>query len=297
MKKLIPFVIAIALASVACDGDGSNLPSSLPSLPSTTVDNATTTTAVEDSSTTEPDPATTSTVDETTTVPPETTTMPPETTTTRAPITTTTTEPEEDSSALDQSDAIAAAAPEGWTVTQADTLGGTTDQDLAGILVSACTAGRLEGSGVDDLSVAAYSTLVEAPPNLFDPLLPPRAFFESRVFESEEAAARAFAAIEIMTMRADGRACIASTYVSWLLDILPIDASLELVVDDVTIPGANFGARLEWTATVRGRSVDLYLDVVAHRDGDSTLVGAFVSVEEPFPPLVAATLLGAGIGA
>lgn len=71
----------------------------------------------------------------------------------------------------------------------------------------------------------------------------------------------------------------------------------ELVVDDVTIPGVNFGARIQWTATVRIRSVDLHVDVVAHRDGESTLVGAFVSLEEPFPPLVAATLLGAGIGA
>lgn len=291
MKKLIPIAIACAIIMAACDGDGSNLPSSLPSLPSTTVD-AATTTIVGDTSTTEPgQEATTTTVEQ------ATTTLPPETTTTTAPLTTTTTEPEEDSPALVQSDAIAGAAPEGWTVTQTDTLGGSTDDDLAGILVSACTAGLLEGgSTLEEASIGAYSTHVEAPPNLFDPLLPPKAFFESRVFESEDEAARAFVAIEIMATRADGRACLASTYLSWLLDVMPIDASLELATEDVSIPGANFGVRLVWTATVRSRSVDLYLDVVAHRDGETTLVAAFASVEEPFPPLVASTLLAAGIG-
>jgi hypothetical protein len=291
MKKLIPLVLVIAVLGAACDGDGSNLPSSLPSLTSTTTVDGATTTTIDESSTTEPGQETTTTVEEVTT------TLPPETTTTRAPLTTTTTEPEEDSPALVQSDAIAAAAPEGWTVTQSDTLAGSTDEDLAGILVAACTAGLLEGSALDDISVEAYSTIVEAPPSLFDPLLPPEAFFETRVFESEDAARRAFAAIEVMTRRADGRACLASTYLSWLLDVMPIDASLQLTTEDVSIPGANFGVRVVWTGTVRSRSVDLYLDVVAHLDGDTSLVGAFISVEEPFPPLVAATLLAAGIGA
>jgi hypothetical protein len=289
MKKLIPLVIAFAVVIAACDGDGSNLPDTLPAFPSTTVDGATTTT-IDDSSTTEPG-------QETTTTAAVTTTLPSETTTTSAPSSTTTTETDEASQALVASDAIAAAAPEGWMVTQSDTLDGSTDEDLAGILVSACTAGLLEGSTLNDISVAAYSTLVEAPPSLFDPLLPPKAFFETRVFESEDVAARAFAAMEIMTRRADGRACLASTYLAWLIELLPIDASLQLRTEDVSIPGANFGVRLVWTATVRSRSVDLHLDVVAHRDGDSTIVGAFVSVEEPFPPLVAATLLAAGIGA
>ena len=89
-----------------------------------------------------------------------------------------------------------------------------------------------------------------------------------------------------MIRRADERVCLASTYLSWLIELLPIDASLQLRTEDVSIPGANFSARVVWTATVRSRAVDLHLDVVAHRDGDSTIVGAFVSVEEPFPPLV-----------
>ncbi len=284
MKRLIPLIIALAALIAACDGDGSNLPSSLPSLPSTTLDGTTTT---------EPGQETTTTMGEATT-----TTLPPETTTTtRAPITTTTTVAEEDSQALVASDAIAAAAPEGWTVTQADTLTSSSDDDLAGILVSLCTADLLEGTALDDISVAAYSTVLDAPPTLFDPLFPPKAFFETRVFESEEAATRAFTAIEIMTRRADGRACLASRYLSWLIDLLPIEADLQLTTEDVSVPGANFGVRIVWTGTVESRSVDLFLDVVAHRDGDSTVVGAFVSLEEPFPPLVAATLLAAGIGA
>lgn len=295
MKKLIPLLIALAIVVVACDGDGSNLPSSLPSLTLTTVDGAATTT-VGETSTTEPGRDTTTTMDE------ATTTLAPATTTTNAPqrttttgAATTTTEAEDASQALDMSDAIAQAAPEGWTVTQSDTLDGSTES-LAGLLVSACTAGRLEGSALDDISVAAYSTQVQAPPNVFDPLLPPEAFFETRVFESEDAAARAFAAVEIVTRRADGRACLASRYLSWIVELLPIDASVQLRTDDVTIPGANFGVRLVWTVTVRERSVDLYLDVVAHRSGDYTIVGAFASAEEPFPPLVAVSLLRAGTG-
>lgn len=93
--------------------------------------------------------------------------------------------------------------------------------------------------------------------------VPPKAFFESRVFESEDAAATAFTAIEIMTRRADGRACLASRYLSSPIDVLPIDADLHLTTEDVPIPGTNFGVRVVWTGTVESRSVDLYLDVVA----------------------------------
>ena len=76
-------------------------------------------------------------------------------------------------------------------MTQSDTLGGPTNEGLAGNRGVGVYTGLLEGSTLDDISVAAYSTLVEAPPTLFDPLLPPKAFFETRVFESEDDAATA----------------------------------------------------------------------------------------------------------
>ena len=46
-------MVALAVVMAACDGDGSNLPDTLPAFPSTTVDGATTTT-VDDTSTTDP---------------------------------------------------------------------------------------------------------------------------------------------------------------------------------------------------------------------------------------------------
>ena len=292
MNRLVLLVAVLATLAVGCDGDGSNLPTSLPDgLPTSIV----TTTEGGDTTTTEAGGETTTTAAETTTTEAEaaTTTAPPETTTTGAE--TTTTEGSE-GQALAKSEAIEAGAPDGWTVTVTDALSepGT---DLAGRLLTVCTLDRLDGSNLDDASLAAYSTLVEAPPSLFDPLFPSQASFDTRVFESDDAAGRAFLATEAVIRRADGRSCLATEFLSWILDVLPIDADAQLRVEDVAIPGANFGARIVWTVTVRDRRVDLFVDVVGHLSGDCTVVGAFVSVEQPFPPLIAADLLAAGISA
>ncbi len=284
MKSLPALVVVLAAVAASCSGDGSNLPTSLPSLPTTTLDGSTTTSEVTTSSTIAGSETTTTVGEVTSTVAPSTTTT---------VLSSTTTEPEVDR-ALAASDAIASAVPPDWTVRQSDTLENS-DGDLAERLVSVCAPGHIEKATLDDISVAAYSTIVEAPASLPDRLFAPTASFESRVFESEEAAAAAFVAMEIMTRRADGRACIASAYISWLVERPPIDASLELSIEDVAIPGANFGVRLVWTTTVRARAVEFIADVVAHRDGDFTLVGAFSSVNDPFPPLVGGVLFGAGI--
>lgn len=70
VKKLTLLVIAVAVVITSCDGDGSNLPSSLPSLPTTTVDGATTITVDETSTTLAREESTTTEAEVTTTLPP-----------------------------------------------------------------------------------------------------------------------------------------------------------------------------------------------------------------------------------
>ena len=123
--------------------------------------------------------------------------------------------------------------------------------------------------------------------------VPATASVESRVFTSEAVAAEAYAVLESVIGTDEGRQCIADAVFGALGEELPEGASVEYQVTATRIPAGDFGAAITYTIELQGQSLGVFVDLVAHRNGDCTVFGTFQSFQEPFPAELAADLVDA----
>jgi len=119
---------------------------------------------------------------------------------------------------------------------------------------------------------------------------------ESRVLESEQAAASVFSVIERIYGTDEGRQCMAEV----ITQEIGRDASAEfgeVTIEEYLVEGADVGARTTVTAAGGGVSFSFTIDLVAYRDGACTVVATFISFGEPFPTDVADDLFSAAVNA
>lgn len=266
--RAIAAVVTIVVAAAACSSDG-----------------ATDTTA---------EAATTIAADATTTEAPATTAAP--TTTTEATTTTTEAPPSPaDAQAIVDAKAAAftAAAPAGWSVEeQANDSFEEADYTYAPCLLP-------DDFDLDDLdpSTLAVKEVRASAPAGAVPFGSTSAIVEARVFDSEATAADAFAVIERIYGTDEGRQCMSEIVSSLFAEQSDAGFDFAVTVEEVEVEGAEVGTRTAMGASVEGFDFTMAIDLVASRDGATTVIATFIAFGEPFPADVADALMSAAVAA
>jgi hypothetical protein len=267
MKKPIRYLAVLALVFVACSPDGSA--------------SSDTTATTESTATTEAG-ATTSTV-----TPVGTTTTIIETTTTQAA------DVDADAVVMEKTEAVEAAAPDGWTATTGPA---TTDQEADESFYQSCLQpDDLDIDNLDELSDAALLTSVEGP-SVTPPFPGQRGSIEARVFESEAVATEAFGVFERVFGTEEGLECMIDSVQSLAGDDIPAD-ELVFSFEEVTIEDSQAGARFEMSFDVSGFAGAVFVEFQGARMGSCTVIASFITFGEPFDRDVADALFGAAINA
>jgi len=198
--------------------------------------------------------------------------------------------------AVEKSDAVVEAAPDGWTVAVSNTLASEEliEQEL---LFGPCLEdGSFDIATVDALSLAAINTSVTAPISGESPL-GATASIEVRVFESESAATDAYTVLETVLGTTTGRACVGASSFALLSEQLPEGASAEYKVEELLLATGDFGTSITWVVEMDGATFNLFLDMVGYRDGACTVFAVFIGFGEPFPTLPAVDMMSAATSA
>jgi hypothetical protein len=270
IPRLIVLLAAFVLVVAACGGDddaGSDAD-----------------TAAAETTTTAPPETTT-----TTTAPETTTTAPPETTTTTAPETTTTaaaSSPADAQAVVDAKVAAAVAAtPDDWQSTPIESDTDAADSDE--IYGECAGEGAFDLANLDDATIAISIVSIDGPPSSATFFPPPSASIEARVFESVAVAEEAFGVLETVIGTAEGRDCLVEQFIQLIAEGTPEDAEFDVQLEELTVPGADVGARLVVQASAEGITFAFQFDLVAGLAGDCTVYGTFISFGEPvFDPAV-----------
>lgn len=258
--------VTIVVAATACSSDGTT----------DTTPEATTTTG-----------ATTTEAPSTTAAP--TTTTEPATTTTEAP-----TSPADAQAIVDaKAAAFTAAAPAGWAVEeQANDSFEEADYTYAPCLL----AGDFDLDDLDPSTLAVKEVRASAPAGAI-PFGSTSAIVEARVFDSEATAADAFAVIERIYGTDEGRQCMSEIVSSLFAEQSDAGFDFAVTVEEVEVEGAEVGTRTAMGASVEGFDFTMAIDLVASRDGATTVIATFIAFGEPFPTDVADALMSAAVAA
>lgn len=267
--RFLAMLVAFVLLVAACgDGEGDATTTA-----AATTDNETTTTAAPADSTTTAAPQTT-----TTAAPATTTTAAPETTTTQGAVVTT-----EEANELAQAKTGAALAvvPEGWTTELSNDLVVETGTDD---VFSVCTEDdEFDLNQLESLTAGVSTLMADAPPAAGSFFPAGNASVEARIFESDGAAADAFAVLEEVYGSEAGRQCIADQFLSEMLQDLPEgEEAPEFMLDEIDVPGADVAIRISLSMEVEGFSFAFFIELVAARDGECTVYATFLGFNEPF---------------
>jgi hypothetical protein len=198
--------------------------------------------------------------------------------------------------AVQKSDAMVEAAPDGWTVEVTNTLTSVEPIEQE-VLFSPCLeAGSFDLNTLDTISLAAMNTLVTAPITAQSPLAATGSF-EVRVFESESAAVEAYTVLEAVLGTTIGRECIGASSFALLEGQLPEGATAEYKVEELLLGTGDFGTTITWVIELEGTTFTAFLDMVAYRDGACTVFAVLNGFNEPFPTPVAVQMMDAAINA
>lgn len=230
---------------------------------------------------------------------PTTTTASPASTTTTTIAPTTTTSPEPPVSTGDATeraqakvDAVAAAAPDGWTTTIEAAADFESDQDA---LYDACLEpGEFDIDSLDGVSVAALVANVAAPPPQGGFLPPPEASIEARVMESEAVAEEAFTVFTRLYGSEEGVECIMQAFTDEMGDDIPAE-EFTLEVSRQLLDDADAGVQFRMVFEIEGFSGGITIDFQGARVGDTIVVGTYFAFGEPIEPDVANALFSAAV--
>lgn len=166
------------------------------------------------------------------------------------------------------------------------------------IVFSACLgADDYNLDNLDADSAASWELDAEGPP-AGSPFGGPQATVEARVFAAEATATDAYAVLEKVLGTDEGRECLANEVPGQLAADAPAGTTLEGRVEGTTIEGADVGARLIVTYNTAGVTGEIYVDLVAARDGTATtLFATFISFGVPVDQLVASAMFTAALAA
>lgn len=268
MKTSIRSALALALVLAACSPSGSDGTSTTAASPATTdggADAAATTAAS----------------------PTPTTTLMATTSTTAAP------DVDADALVMTKTDAVEAAMPDGWT---ASTGPATTDAQTDETFYESCLLpDDLDIDHLDDFSDAALLTEFEGPA-VTPPFPGQRGSIEARVFESEDLATQAFSVFERVFGTGEGLECMTNIVQGLAGDDIPTE-ELVFSFEEVTVAGAQSGARFEMSFDVSGFVGSIFVEFQGARMGSCTLFASFITFGQPFDRDVADALFQAAVNA
>jgi hypothetical protein len=267
MKKPIRSFVVLALVLAACSPSGSDATTTTVALSATTDGGGgavTTTTA---------SPAQTTTLAQTTTAP--------------------AVDVDADALVMAKTAAVEASMPEGWT---AVTGPATTDEQTDESFYESCLLpDDLDIDHLDDFSDAALLTEFEGP-STTPPFPGQQGSIEARVFESEDVAIQAFSVFERVFGTEEGLDCMTTAVQSLAGDDVPAE-ELIFSFEEVTVEGAQAGARFEMSFDVSGFVGSIFVEFHGARMGACTIFASFITFGEPFDRGVADSLFQAAANA
>lgn len=213
-----------------------------------------------------------------------------------APATDPTDAPSVDADALAEAKVQAAldTLPADWVGTIASDLG---EEGLEGddIVFSPCLGpDDYNLDNLDPDSAASWELDAEGP-DIGAPTDGQKASVEARVFADEATAADAYAVLEKILGTDEGRECLANEVPGQLAADAPADAVFEGRVEGTTIEGADVGVRLILSFDSAGFAGEIYFDLVAARDGQTTIFATFTSFAAPIDQAVASAMVTAAL--